>query len=41
MSASERRIVHLALAEHSSVKTFSEGEGGWRRVIVQPKVAGA
>src|SRR5712691_6375258 len=35
-SPSERRIVHLTLAEHESVKTHSEGEGDNRRVIVEP-----
>src|SRR5712691_1616959 len=36
MIPSERRIVHLTLAEHESVKTHSEGEGDNRRVIVEP-----
>ena len=33
MIPSERRIVHLTLAEHESVKTHSEGEGDNRRVL--------
>jgi spoIIIJ-associated protein len=36
MIPSERRIVHLTLAEHESVTTHSEGEGDNRRVIVEP-----
>jgi len=36
MIPSERRIVHLTLAEHESVTTHSEGEGDSRRVIVEP-----
>src|SRR6202048_1111984 len=36
MIPSERRIVHLTLADHESVKTHSEGEGDNRRVIVAP-----
>lgn len=37
MSAQERRIIHLALQDHASVETSSEGEDPFRRVIVQPK----
>ncbi|MFH1840911.1 MAG: R3H domain-containing nucleic acid-binding protein [Candidatus Shapirobacteria bacterium] len=37
MPANERRVVHLTLVEHPKVQTVSEGEGSWRRVIVQPK----
>jgi spoIIIJ-associated protein len=36
MIPSERRIVHLTLANHESVTTHSEGEGDSRRVIVEP-----
>src|SRR4030081_3153250 len=36
MIPSERRIVHLTLAEHESVTTHSEGEGDNRRVSVEP-----
>jgi len=37
LTSSERRIIHLALAEDPEVTTESEGEGGERRVIVKPK----
>ncbi|MFC1983525.1 RNA-binding cell elongation regulator Jag/EloR [Chloroflexota bacterium] len=37
MSAYERRIIHLALAEHSDVTTESIGEGEARRVVILPK----
>ena len=37
MSAHDRRIVHMALVEHSGVTTESEGEGLFRRVVIFPK----
>jgi spoIIIJ-associated protein len=37
MSAHDRRIVHMALAEHEGVSTESEGEGLFRRVVIFPK----
>jgi spoIIIJ-associated protein len=37
MSAYERRIIHLALADDAGVKTESSGEGNLRRVVVSPK----
>jgi spoIIIJ-associated protein len=37
MPASERRIVHLALAEIPDVSTHSLGEGEARKVIILPK----
>jgi spoIIIJ-associated protein len=37
MPAHERRIVHLALAEHAHVTTHSVGEGEDRRVVITPK----
>ncbi len=37
MSAYERRIIHLALAEHSAVTTESIGEGEARKVVILPK----
>ena len=37
LNSYERRIVHAALTDHPSVRTFSVGEGGDRRVTVAPK----
>src|SRR5437667_4407007 len=37
MSSRERRIVHLALRDHPDLRTESQDEGGWRRVVVYPK----
>lgn len=37
LSASERRIVHLALAERPDIYTVSEGEGKQRQLIIRPK----
>ncbi len=37
MPAYERRIVHLALANHPSVTTESTGVGSLRKVVVQPR----
>ena len=36
MSARERRLVHVALSENSSVYTESSGDGRDRRVVVIP-----
>jgi len=36
MSAAERRVVHMALAEEPDVMTESSGEGPSRRVVVKP-----
>jgi spoIIIJ-associated protein len=36
MSARERRVVHLALANEKGVRTASEGEGERRRVVIYP-----
>ena len=38
MSAGDRRVMHLALAEVKGVTTRSEGEGADRRLIVIPDV---
>ena len=37
MPAYERRIIHLALAEHQDVITESVGQGESRRVVILPK----
>lgn len=37
MSAHERRVIHMALAEHPHVATESEGEEPNRRVVIVPK----
>ena len=37
MSAYERRIIHLALADHPDVTTESTGLGETRRVVIMPK----
>jgi len=37
MPAYERRIIHLTLAEHPSVTTYSIGIGEARKVVIAPK----
>ena len=37
MSAEERRIVHLAVAEDDEIRTESEGFGENRKVVIYPK----
>ncbi len=37
MPAFDRRIIHLALADHPDVTTESSGEGEARRVVIIPK----
>ncbi len=37
MSAYERRIIHITLADHSDVATQSTGEGEGRKVVILPK----
>lgn len=36
MSAFERRIIHMALAEYPDITTESMGEGEARRVVIKP-----
>jgi len=36
MPASERRVIHLALAQEAGVSTESEGAGAQRRVVILP-----
>lgn len=36
MSAHDRRVVHLALQDIQGVKTESEGDGSFRRIIIYP-----
>ncbi len=40
MSPSERRVVHLALADDNDIVTLSEGEGEGRRVVISPRQDG-
>ena len=40
MSAMDRRIIHMALAEHDGVETKSVGEGVHRKVVIVPKGGG-
>lgn len=37
LNASERRIIHLALADRSDVYTVSEGDGRQRQLTIKPK----
>lgn len=37
MPAGERRIIHMALADHPHVSTGSVGEGDHRKVVISPK----
>lgn len=37
LTASERRIIHLALKDNPRVATESEGEGENRRLVIKPK----
>jgi spoIIIJ-associated protein len=32
----ERRIIHLALQNTEGIKTFSQGEGFWRQLVIAP-----
>ena len=37
MSAHDRRLIHMALAEHPEVETLSVGEGKGRRLIIRKR----
>jgi spoIIIJ-associated protein len=37
MSAFDRRVIHLALADHPDVTTESTGFGEARKVVITPK----
>ena len=37
MSAAERRVIHMTLADNSAVESESSGEGKARRVVVKPR----
>jgi predicted RNA-binding protein Jag len=37
LTSSERRFIHLTLVDDPDVKTFSDGEGRSRRLIISPK----
>lgn len=37
LSASERRLVHMALTDHPDVVTESVGEGSSRRLVIKPR----
>jgi spoIIIJ-associated protein len=37
LKASERRIIHLVLKDHPSVKSFAVGDGFVKRVVIGPK----
>lgn len=39
MPAYERRIIHLALADHPKIDTESTGEGLQRRIVIKPTKA--
>ncbi len=36
MTPQERRIIHLALHDHPGIKTYSDGEEPYRKVVVAP-----
>jgi spoIIIJ-associated protein len=37
MPAAERRLIHLALADHPKVRTYSVGQGNKRHVVIEPR----
>jgi len=38
LTPAERRIIHLILQDHESVKSESEGEGKLRKLVIKPRV---
>lgn len=38
LSPSERRIIHLTLADHPDVESLSEGQGQERRLVIKPRL---
>ncbi len=40
LKASERRIIHVALKDHPTVKSYAVGEGLIKRVVIGPKEGG-
>ncbi len=40
LKASERRIIHVALKDHPTVKSYAVGEGLVKRVVIGPKEGG-
>ena len=37
LKASDRRIIHLAVSEHTDVTTYTIGDGLLRKVVITPK----
>ena len=37
MTTRDRKVIHMALQNDSSVETISEGEGFDRKVVISPK----
>jgi spoIIIJ-associated protein len=37
MNSKDRRIIHITLQDAADIKTFSEGEGMFRKVVIKPK----
>jgi spoIIIJ-associated protein len=37
MSSAERKIIHSRLQDHPEVRTYSQGDEPYRRVVIAPK----